>query len=237
MKEKRTRILVVDDDSTILTTLRDRLLEAGFEIDTAGSGEEALLKIDLHPVDIIVLDIMLPGISGLDVCQQVRARITEHIPIIVISVKGNEASKAIALRMGADDYISKPFSMEVLQRRLNAYLYNNNDSQSPETVFASGPLTIFFLQHCVQVNGQEVRLTPIEYQILAMLVQNRGKLITSEALLRKIWPNEQASSMLPLHEKEVIISIHNLRRKIERPAQCQFIITHHHMGYRFKPVE
>jgi len=228
MSERATRILVVDDDKQILTMLQDGLMEKGYEIYTAESGEEALVKIAQYPINLIVLDIMLPGMSGIDVCKRVREQVPTYVPIIMISVKGNEAEKAKALSMGADDYVSKPFSMTVFNERLNAYLH---DVESTGSIYTFGPLKIHFFYHRVQVNEQEVRLTPKEYKILEILIQNRGRLVTPGTLVHALWPGEEELSS---REREIVVYIHNLRKKIERPAQHQFIITHHHMGYRFK---
>lgn len=228
MGENAPRILIVDDDNAILTTLQEALSKHGYEIYVTQSGEEALTQIIQYPLDLVVLDVMLPGISGLDVCKSVRERVSRYLPIIMISVKGNEAAKDKALRMGANDYISKPFNMMTFEARLNAYL---RDNQSVEPIFSDGPLKILFLQRRVLVNEQEVLLTPNEYKILEILVQNRGRLVTPDTLIRGLWSDEQGSYA---RERDIVVFMHNLRKKIERPTQHQFIITHHHLGYRFK---
>ncbi len=225
---KAPRILIVDDDTTILTSVQEILRNHGFEITTTQSGEEALATILRYPLDLVVLDVMLPGISGLDVCKSVREHVSRQLPIIMISVKGNEAAKGKALRMGANDYITKPFNITTLEARLNAYL---RDPQKVQPIFNDGPLTILFSQRRVLVNKQEVQLTPNEYSVLEILVNNRGRLVTPETLVCALWSEEYGSYA---RERDIVVLIHNLRKKIERSAQHQFIITHHHLGYRFK---
>lgn len=222
------RILIVDDDTTILRTLQETLSRHGFEITVTQNGEDALATIMQSPLDLIVLDVMLPGMSGLDVCKSVRERVSRQLPIIMISVKGNEAAKGKALRMGANDYISKPFNMTTFEARLHAYL---RDNQKVESAFSDGPFTILFSQRRVLVNEQEVLLTPNEYKILEILVHNRGRLVTPDTLVYALWSEEYRSYA---RERDIVVLMHNLRKKIERLAQHQFIITHHHLGYRFK---
>ncbi len=227
MSQQVPHILVVDDDKDILSLLRDRLEDVGYMIYTAGSGEEALEKITNYPIDLVILDIMLPGISGLEVCKWTREQFSFYLPIIIISVKGDEENKVKAITMGANDYLSKPLSIALLQARVKAYL---QDTQTTGSVFIAGPLSVNFLQHNVHVNRYEISLTPNEYKILEILILNRGRLVSLDTLTHELWPGENEFD----REKEIGEYIHNLRKKIERPARCQFIKIHHRLGYRFK---
>lgn len=237
MSKKASSILIVDDDRKILTVLQSALAQDGYTIYTAESGEEALEQIVQYPIDLLVLDMMLPGISGLEVCKWVREHISSHLPIILISGAGNEANKVKALSLDANDFVTKPFDISILQARVTAFLGKH---QPIGSVFTVGPLTVDFLEQRVQVNGYEVQLEPTEYQILKILIEHKDRLVILDTLIHKLWLGEDdldsdvEVGMPDRREQEIATCIHNLRRKIERPAQCRFIITHHHMGYRFR---
>ena len=235
MSQKGPCILIVDDEKDILNRLENALTQDSYEIYTSESGQEALEKVVQYPIDLLVLDVMLPGISGLEVCKCVREQVSNYLPIIIISGAGNEGDKVKALGLGANEYMTKPFDMSIFLARVKAHLHNH---QPIEPVFTAGPLKVDFLHYRVQVNGHEVQLGPTEHQILKILIDNKGKLITQDSLIHKLWPGEDnLNTEVGVHswrEQEIVTSIHNLRRKIEHPTQCRFIITHHHMGYRFK---
>lgn len=237
MSREAPSILIVDDDRDILNVLPGVLAQEGYEVSSAESGEEALEKVVRYPIDLLVLDIMLPGISGLEVCKWVREHVSSQLPIIILSGAGNEANKVKALSLGANDYLTKPFSMSMFQACIKAHL---RDQQPTVSIFSVGPLKVDFLQCRVQVNGHEVQLRSIEYQILKMLIDNKDRLITLDTLIQALWSSEDdldsdmEVNMRSCREQEIATSIHNLHKKIERPAQRRFIITHHHMGYRFK---
>src|SRR5947207_2687787 len=177
MSKSGARILVVDDEIEILRALQRSLAAHGYDVFTASTGEDALAAIPVHRPDLMVLDLGLPGISGLEVCRRVREQ--SNLPIIVLSVKDTERDKVLALDLGADDYVSKPFGMdEVLARVRVALRHAAQVTSGTEPIFAAGPLRVDFAQRLVQVNDQEVKLTPTEYDLLKALIKNRGKIMT-----------------------------------------------------------
>ena len=232
MSKGGARILVVDDEIEILRALQRSLTAHGYEVFTAGSGEDALEAITLHRPDLILLDLGLPGISGLEVCKQVRAQ--SNLPIIVLSVKDTERDKVLALDLGADDYVSKPFGInEVLARVRVALRHAAHVRAGTEPTFVAGPLKVDFAQRLVQVNGQEVKLTPTEYDLLKVLIKNSGKIMTRQMLLSQVWGTGYSSEAHYLH-----VYIGQLRRKIEPdPAHPRFILTVSGVGYRFNSEE
>lgn len=232
MSKSGARILIVDDEIEIVRALQRSLAAHGFEIFTAHNGEDALEEISLHRPDLMLLDLGLPGISGLEVCKQVR--LSSNLPIIVLSVKDTERDKVLALDLGADDYVSKPFGMnEVLARVRVALRHTAQIQAGVEPSFVAGPLKVDFAQRSVQVNGQEVKLTPTEYDLLKALIKNRGKIMTRQMLLSQVWGTGYGTEAHYLH-----VYIGQLRRKIELdPANPHFILTISGVGYRFNSDE
>ncbi len=232
MAKGGARILVVDDEIEIMRALQRSLTAHGYEVFTAGSGEEALEEIAHHRPDLILLDLGLPGMSGLEVCKQVRAQ--SSLPIIVLSVKDTERDKVLALDLGADDYVSKPFGMNEILARVRVALRHTAQVQSgTEPRFTAGPLTVDFAQRLVFVNGQEVKLTPTEYDLLKALIKNNGKIMTRQMLLSQVWGTGYGAEAHYLH-----VYIGQLRRKIEPdPTHPRFILTISGVGYRFNSEE
>ncbi len=232
MTKSGARILVVDDEIEILRALQRSLVAHGFEVCTADNGEDALEEIGRYRPDLMLLDLGLPGISGLEVCRQVR--LSSNLPIIVLSVKDTERDKVSALDLGADDYVSKPFGMnEVLARVRVALRHSAHVHAGVEPSFTAGPLKVDFAQRQVQVNGQEVKLTPTEYDLLKALIKNSGKIMTRQMLLSQVWGTGYGTEAHYLH-----VYIGQLRRKIEPdPAHPRFILTISGVGYRFSPDE
>jgi two-component system, OmpR family, KDP operon response regulator KdpE len=228
MSKGGARILVVDDEAEIVRALQRSLTAHGFEVFTASSGEEALEAVAHHRPDLMVLDLGLPGMSGLEVCREVRAQ--SNLPIIVLSVKDTERDKVLALDLGADDYVSKPFGMnEVLARIRVALRHSAQVESGTEPVFTAGPLSVDFAQRQVLLNGQEVKLTPTEYDLLKSLIKNRGKIMTRQMLLSQVWGTGYGGESHYLH-----VYVGQLRRKIEPdPANPRFILTISGVGYRF----
>jgi two-component system KDP operon response regulator KdpE len=228
MTKGGARILVVDDEIEIMRALQRSLTAHGFEVFTAASGEEALEAIARHRPDLMILDLGLPGMSGLEVCRRVRAQ--SNLPIIVLSVKDAERDKVTALDLGADDYVSKPFGMdEVLARVRVALRHAAQVEAGTEPIFSAGPLRVDFGQRQVQVDGREVRLTPTEYDLLKALIKNRGKIMTRQMLLTQIWGASYGAESHYLH-----VYVGQLRRKIEPdPTHPRFILTISGVGYRF----
>jgi two-component system, OmpR family, KDP operon response regulator KdpE len=228
MSKAGARILVVDDEVEIVRALQRSLTAHGFEVFTAYSGEEALEAVAHHRPDVMVLDLGLPGMSGLDVCREVRAQ--SNLPIIVLSVKDTERDKVMALDLGADDYVSKPFGVnEVLARIRVALRHSAQVESGAEPVFTAGPLSVDFAQRQVMLRGQEVKLTPTEYDLLKAFIKNRGKILTRQMLLSQVWGTGYGAESHYLH-----VYVGQLRRKIEPdPANPRFIHTISGVGYRF----
>ena len=220
--------MVVDDETEIVRALRRSLTAHGYKVFTASSGEEAFEVMSRHRPDLLLLDLLLPGMSGLEVCRRMRAE--SNMPIIVLSVKGAERDKVEALDLGADDYISKPFGMDEVQARVCVALRHvarAQDGTHPN--FRAGPLQVDFALRRVQLNGQDVQLTPTEYDLLKVFIAHRGKILTRQMLLKEIWGPETHARAHSLH-----VYVAQLRRKIE-PTQedPRFILTIPGVGYRF----
>ncbi len=228
MSKSGARILVVDDEIEILRALQRNLTAHGYEVFTARSGEQALDEIAVHRPDLMLLDLGLPGISGLEVCKRVRAE--SSLPIIVVSVKDTERDKVSALDLGADDYVSKPFGMNEVLARIRVSLRHSAQVQiGTEPTFVAGPLKVDFAQRVVTVNGAEIKLTPTEYDLLKALIKNNGKIMTRQMLLSQVWGAGYGADAHYLH-----VYIGQLRRKIEPdPAHPRFILTISGVGYRF----
>lgn len=230
-KSRKPIILVVDDEPQILRVMRASLPPRGYEVRTAPGGEEALDEISKQMPDLIVLDLMMPGTSGIDVCRRVRE--FSSVPIIVLSAKGAEGDKVAALDAGADDYITKPFGMEELLARLRAVLRRLPASESESSVLKVGDLTIEMDERRVTVGDSEVKLTPKEFDVLRYLVKNAGKVVTHRALLQAVWGSESTEQTEYLR-----VFINQLRRKIEPDSHHpKYIVTEPWVGYRFMPNE
>lgn len=227
MSEGNPRVLVVDDEQAILRFLRVALESQAYTVFEAATGQEALSDATAHKPDIIVLDLGLPDIDGVEVTRLLRQ--WTQIPIIILSVRGSEGDKIAALDAGADDYLTKPFGVGELLARLRATLRRTSQPQGGP-VFASGDLKVDLARRLVTVAGREVQLTPNEYDLLRILVANAGKVLTHRQLLREVWGTAYEQEFHILH-----VNISNLRRKIEPdPARPQFIITEPGVGYRLK---
>lgn len=228
MSKSGARILVVDDEIEITRALQRSLTAHGYEVFTASVGEEALERIAHYRPDLVLLDLGLPGMSGLEVCRRVRAQ--SALPIIVLSVKDTERDKVQALDLGADDYVSKPFGInEVLARVRVALRHTAQVQTGTEPIYSIDQLRVDFAQRLVTMNGQEIKLTPTEYDLLKALIKNRGKIMTRQMLLSQVWGTGYGADAHYLH-----VYIGQLRRKIEPdPAHPRFILTVSGVGYRF----
>lgn len=228
---RQALILVVDDEPQLLRALRASLPAAGYEVVTAVDGEEALEKIKQEMPDLIILDLVMPGISGLDVCRQVRT--FSAVPIIVLSAKGSDQSKVTVLDAGADDYVTKPFSLDELLARIRVALrrlssFSSNSSSGANTITV-GDLVLDIDERKVTVKGKEAKLTPKEFEVLKYLVNRAGRIITHQTLLQAVWGWESTDQIEYLR-----VFINQLRRKIEPdPHKPCYILTEPWVGYRF----
>lgn len=227
MTDSSQRILVVDDEPPIRRYLRAALSAQGFTIYEAASGQEALNAVIADRPDIIILDLGLPDIDGIEVTRQLRE--WSQIPIIILSVREAEQDKIAALDAGADDYLTKPFGTGELMARMRVAL-RRLTSKPDEPILQVGGLHMDISRRIVSVDGDQITLTPTEYEILRLLMQNAGKVITHHHLLRQVWGTAYESEMHILR-----VNISNLRRKIEPdPARPTYIHTEPGVGYRLK---
>ena len=225
------RVLVVDDERQILRALNVGLRANGYEVELAADGEQALTLAASNPPDIVLLDLEMPGLDGLDVISQLRE--WSQIPIIVLSAHGTERDKVQALDAGADDYLTKPFGMEELLARIRATLRRSRGESQASPLLDFGVLRIDLAAHVVTVHGEEVHLTPTEFELLRVLATNAGKVMTHQMLLTRVWgpASEDSTNYLRVY-------INQLRRKIEpEPARPRYLLTDPGIGYRFRPPE
>ena len=223
--QPRPRVLVVDDEPQILRALRVILRESGFEALPASTGEEALDLAALQHPDAGIVDLLLPDIDGVELCRRLRE--WTDIPLIVLSAVGDEDAKVRALAAGADDYVTKPFGPRVLVARLQANLRRIAPGPEEAEVHVDG-LDVDLARRTVLIDGREVHLTPTEFDLLRLLVRNRGRLMTHRDLLVSVWGPGYGDDTQVLRAH-----IANLRRKIEPPAGRRFIRTDPGVGYRF----
>lgn len=220
-----TRVLVCDDEPQILRALRVILRDAGYEAVTAASGEEALDRAAVKPPAAAILDLMLPDFDGVEVTRRLRE--WSEMPIIVLSAVGEEEAKVRALAAGADDYVTKPFGPPELVARLEAVLRRAKPEASEPLIVADG-LEIDLVARVVRRDGEAVHLTPTEFDLLRVLAQNRGRLMTHRSLLVKVWGPEYSDDVQVLR-----VHLANLRGKIEPPEGSRYIHTDAGVGYRF----
>jgi two-component system KDP operon response regulator KdpE len=223
-----TRILVVDDEPQLLRALATNLKARGYEVDQAATGEAALMLAASHHPDLVVLDLGLPGIDGLEVINGLRG--WSSVPIVVLSVREREADKVAALDAGADDYVTKPFGMDELLARLRAALRRAAPAGREEAVVTTPDFTVDLAAKRVNRDSREVRLTPTEWEIVEILVRSEGRLVTQRQLLKAVWG--------PQYEKEtnyLRVYLAQIRRKLEPdPSRPRYFLTEPRIGYRFE---
>lgn len=221
-------ILVVDDEPQIRRVLRSTLSFRGYTISEVSTGEEAVEMASKLKPDLILLDVNLPGMSGIETCREIRR--ASDAPIIMLTVRNAERDKVVALDAGADDYVTKPFGIEELLARIRATL-RRHPSADALPPFVSKELSVDFEQRRVSVGGEEVHLAPKEFEVLRHLIANLGKPVTHRRLLQSVWGPEYGEETENLR-----VVINQLRKKIEKdPSQPKFILTEPWVGYRFQP--
>jgi two-component system response regulator RegX3 len=225
---KADRVLIVEDESTLAASVRFHLEREGFDVDVALDGIQGLELFRSRPPDVVLLDLMLPGMSGMDVCRHIRT--TSDTPVIMLTAKDSEADIVAGLEVGADDYVTKPFSMRELTARVRANLRRPVAEQ--EEVLKAGPLTLDAVRHEVRVAGREVQLRPKEFALLEMLLVERGRLVTRDSLLESVWGPAFYGD-----PKTLDVHIRRLRAKIEEdPHRPTLILTVRGFGYKLADV-
>ena len=229
MQEK---ILVVDDEDHIVELISYNLINSGYTVLTANNGLDAVSIIKNERPNLVLLDLMLPGLDGFDVCKAIRSEAeTKDISIIMLTAKGEELDKILGLELGADDYITKPFSIRELLARIKAILRRTKYSSANEEIFKTNEIYINFERREVSILDNKIDLTLKEFELLEILVKNRGKILTRETLLDKIWGYEYVGET-----RTVDVHIRYLRKKIEvDDKNPKFIETIRGVGYRFNP--
>ena len=223
------KVLVIDDEPPIRKLLRMGLSTQGYEILEASNGKTALEKLSEDPA-LIILDLGLPDIQGHELLRTIRAR-NEAVPIVVLSSRGDEAGKVEALDLGADDYLTKPFGMDELLARLRAALRHQLQIQGERPVFRAGDLSVDLVRRIVRVGERDVKLSPKEYDLLRVLVQHAGKVLTHRFLLKELWDELTDAQYLRVYVRQ-------LRQKIEAdPERPQHVLTETGIGYRLKAAD
>jgi two-component system KDP operon response regulator KdpE len=219
-----SRVLVVDDEPQILRALQTSLRGAGYDVDTATTGAQALTQAAVQPPDAVILDLVLPDMRGTEVCRELRTWST--VPVIILSVVGDEHEKVAALDAGADDYVTKPFGLDELLARLRAALRRVEAESNP--VIEVGELRVDLSGREVSFAGRPVQLTPHEFRLLSLLARNEGKLLMHKAILEEVWGHAYADESHYLH-----VYVSQLRRKLEpEPSRPRYILTEPGVGYR-----
>jgi two-component system KDP operon response regulator KdpE len=223
------RVLIVEDEPPIRKLLRMGLTAQGYQIWQAPDGKSGLELLAQKP-DLILLDLGLPDVQGLELLRTIRAR-NEHVPIVVLSSRGDEAAKVAALDLGADDYVTKPFGTDELLARMRAALRHQLQVHGERPVFQTGDLSVDLVRRIVKVGGKEVKLSPKEYDLLRTFVQHAGKVLTHKFLLGELWDDLTDAQYLRVYVRQ-------LRHKIEiNPERPQYILTETGIGYRLRPSD
>jgi len=231
MPDKTTRILLVDDEQPVQKLLTYPLEKEGYEVVQAFDGQQALQAFEQQEFDLVVLDIMLPQMDGLEVCQRMRAK--SRVPIIMLTAKAEEIDKVIGLEIGADDYITKPFSMREFRSRVRAALRRAEmvpAADADEEPLERGDLRLDFAKRRTELSGEPVELTYVEFEILAALARSPGRVFSRELLLERVWGDSSYRD-----PRTVDVHIRHLREKIEPdPKNPEYLLTVRGVGYRFK---
>jgi len=224
-----TRILVVEDEQSFSDALSYMLRKEGFEVAVAGNGPDGLTEFDKAGADLVLLDLMLPGLSGLEVCRQLRAR--SDVPVIMLTAKDAEVDKVVGLEIGADDYVTKPFSARELLARIRAVLRRRGEpEETVSAILEAGPVRMDVDRHIVSVNGDAVALPLKEFELLEFLLRNSGRVLTRGQLIDRVWGSDYVGDT-----KTLDVHVKRLRAKIEPdPGQPRHLLTVRGLGYKFE---
>ncbi|CAN5216657.1 MAG: response regulator transcription factor [Nocardioidaceae bacterium] len=223
-----TRVLVVEDEESYSDALAYMLRKEGFEVSVAATGPDALADFDRHGADIVLLDLMLPGLPGTEVCRKLRS--VSNVPVIMVSAKDAEIDKVVGLELGADDYITKPYSPRELVARIRAVLRRGTEPELAPSTLESGRVRMDVERHVVSVNGDEVRLPLKEFELLEMFLRNSGRVLTRGQLIDRVWGADYVGDT-----KTLDVHVKRLRAKIEPdPADPRFLVTVRGLGYKYE---
>jgi two-component system response regulator RegX3 len=225
-----TRILVVEDEESFRDALSYMLRKEGFEVHLADTGPAALESFDRHGADLVLLDLMLPGLSGTEVCRALRARST--VPVIMLTAKDSEVDKVVGLELGADDYVTKPYSTRELVARIRAVLrrHGEPDELVPATIEA-GPVRMDVDRHVVSVGGEQIAMPLKEFELLELLLRNAGRVLTRGQLIDRVWGSDYVGDT-----KTLDVHVKRLRAKVEADSGVpRHIVTVRGLGYKFEP--
>jgi two-component system, OmpR family, response regulator RegX3 len=225
------RVLVVEDEESFSDALSYMLRKEGFEVAVATTGTAALSEFDRNGADIVLLDLMLPEMSGTEVCRQLRQK--SHVPIIMVTARDTEIDKVVGLEIGADDYVTKPFSPRELVARIRAVLRRNagEPSEASTPTLAAGPVRMDVERHVVTVSGDTVALPLKEFELLELLLRNAGRVLTRGQLIDRVWGADYVGDT-----KTLDVHVKRLRSKIEpEPSSPRYILTVRGLGYKFEP--
>ncbi|SEF16267.1 response regulator transcription factor [Jiangella alba] len=224
-----TRVLVVEDEDSFSDALSYMLRKEGFEVAVSVTGDDALDEFDRGGADLVLLDLMLPGLSGTEVCRQLRQR--SNVPVIMLTAKDSEVDKVVGLELGADDYVTKPFSSRELVARIRAVLRRGTEpAEASQAVLGAGPVRMDVDRHVVTVNGSSVRLPLKEFELLELLLRNAGRVLTRAQLIDRIWGADYVGDT-----KTLDVHVKRLRAKIEPdPAAPTYLLTVRGLGYKLE---
>jgi len=227
-RDSPARILIVDDEPQIIRVLRTALSTQGYLLHTATNGVEALEWLRTSSPDLVITDVAMPEMNGVDLTREIR--LNSEVPIIVLSVRNQDRMKIEALDAGADDYVTKPFSIQELQARVRAQLRRNvKDAATEQPVITAGDFVIDRMQHRVLVRGQDVHVTPKQFDLLVCFAEHAGQVMSHRALLHAVWGTNAAQP------EYLRVNIGQLRKKIETTEEPRYIVTEPWVGYRFRP--
>jgi len=226
-----TRVLLVEDEESFSDPLSYLLKAEGFEVAVAATGPEALAEYDRGGADLVLLDLMLPGLSGTEVCRQLRAR--GSVPVIMLTARDSEIDKVVGLELGADDYVTKPYSTRELLARMRAVLRRRSEPAEDvaTAALAAGPVRMDVERHVVAVAGQQVQLPLKEFELLELLLRNAGRVLTRGQLIDRVWGADYVGDT-----KTLDVHVKRLRAKVEPdPASPRYLVTVRGLGYKFEP--